>query len=80
MLRADEIVTRRVRATTIYANKIEANEIRGVIHQDKSLKVADTKGDIKGSAEVVASVIYADEIKADSVTADNIYVRELGRR
>jgi hypothetical protein len=38
-LRADEIDTQRVRANTIYANRIEANEILGVIHQDRNLKV-----------------------------------------
>ncbi len=79
-LRADGIETRRVRANTIYANKIEANEILGVIHQDRNLKVGNTKGDIKGGPEVVASVIYADEIKADSVVAEHIYVRNIRRR
>jgi hypothetical protein len=79
-LRAEGIETQRVRANTIYANKIEANEILGVIHQDRNLKVGNTKGDIKGGPEVVASVIYADEIKATSVVADHIYVRNIRRR
>ena len=79
-VRADEIETQRVRANTIYANKIEANEILGVIHQDRNLKVGNTKGDIKGGPEVVASVIYADEIRANSVVADHIYVRNIRRR
>jgi hypothetical protein len=78
-LRADDINSPRVRAQIIYANRIEANEIRGVIHQDKGLKVGNTNGAIKGN-EIVASVIYADEIKADLVIADNIYVRNLRRR
>ena len=69
-----------MRANIIYANKIEANEILGVIHQDRNLKVGNTKGDIKGAPEVVASVIYADEIKANSVVADHIYVRNIRRR
>jgi len=78
-LRADDIKSPRVRANTIYANRIEANEIRGVIHQDAGLKVRDTNGAIAGS-EIVASVIYADEIKADVVIADHIYVRNVRRR
>src|SRR5262245_46154375 len=79
MLRADEIQTQRVRANTIYANKIEAGEVRGIIHQDRGLKVGDTQGEIK-APEVVAQVIYADQIKADSVIADHIFVRNLRRR
>jgi hypothetical protein len=78
-LRADDIKSPRVRAQTIYANRIKANEIRGVIHQDAGLKVRDTNGAIAGS-EIVASVIYADEIKADVVIADHIYVRKVRRR
>ena len=78
-LRADDIHSPRVRAQTIFANRIEANEIRGVIHQDKSLKVGNTNGAIKGN-EIVATVIYADEIKADIVIADHIYVRDIRRR
>jgi hypothetical protein len=79
-LRADEIETQRVRANTIYANRIDANEILGVIHQDRNLKVGNTKGNIKGGPEVVASVIYADEIRANSVVADHIHVRNIRRR
>ena len=78
-LRAEDIKSPRVRAQTIYANRIEAKEIRGVIHQDSGLKVRDANGAIAGS-EIVASVIYADEIKADVVIADNIYVRDIRRR
>ncbi len=79
LVRADEIKSNRVRANTIYANKIDADEIRGVIHQDKNLKIGDTRGDIK-LPEVVASVIYAGEIKANSIVAERIYVKDLRRR
>jgi hypothetical protein len=78
-VRADNIESPRVRAQTIYANRIEANEIRGVIHQGKGLKVGNTDGAIKGD-EIVASVIYANKIKADIVIADHIYVRDVRRR
>jgi hypothetical protein len=78
-VRADHIDSPRVRAQTIYANRIEANEIRGVIHQDKGLKVGNTDGAIKGD-EIVAAVIYADKITADIVIADHIYVRDVRRR
>jgi type 1 fimbria pilin len=78
-LRADEIKAQQVRAQTIYANKIEADEVHGVIYQTRSVKIGDTKGDIR-APEVSASVIYADEIKANSVVADAIYVRSLHRR
>ena len=43
------------------------------------VKINDTKGSVR-APEVVASVIYADEIKANSVSADTIYVRELRKR
>jgi hypothetical protein len=78
-VRADNIDSPRVRAQTIYANRIEANEIRGVIYQGKGLKVGNTDGAIKGD-EIVASVIYANKIKADIVIADHIYVRDVRRR
>jgi len=78
-VKADGITAQQVRANTIYANKIEADEVRGTVHQNRDLKIGDTKGDIR-APEVVASVIYADEIKANSVQADMIYVRDLKRR
>ena len=78
MLRADEIKSQRVRANTIYANKIDADEVRGQIFHDRNLKIGATSGDIT-MPDVVASVIYADEIKANSVVADRIYVRDLRR-
>jgi hypothetical protein len=62
----------------IYANKIEADEVRGAVHQTRGVKVRDSRGKIK-APEVVASVIYADEISANTVEADTIYVRELDR-
>ena len=78
-VRADNIESPRVRAQTIYANRIEANEIRGVIHQGKGLRVENTDGAIKGD-EIVAAVIYANKIKADIVIADHIYVRDVRPR
>lgn len=79
MLRADEIESPTVRAHTIYANRIDADQIRGIIHQDRDLKIGDTRGDIR-APEVVASVIYADEIKANQVIAEHIYVKNIRRR
>ena len=78
-VQADEITARQVRASTIYANKIEADEVIGIVHQTRGVKVNDARGNIR-APEVVASVIYADEIKANSVVADAIYVRTLRRR
>jgi hypothetical protein len=78
-LHADQITALQVRADTIYANKIEADNILGQIHQTKDVKVGQTRGQIK-APEVTASVIYADEISANSVVAQNVYVRDLQRR
>jgi hypothetical protein len=69
----------QVRADTIYANRIEADQVVGQVHQTKDVKIGDTKGDIK-APEVAASFIYADEIKANSVIAQHVFVRELRRR
>lgn len=77
-LRVDEIEAGVVRANIIYANKLEADEVRGAVHQNKGLQVSDSHGKIK-APEVVASVIYADEISANTVVADQIHVRELKR-
>lgn len=60
-------------------NKIEADEVRGSVHQSRGVKVRDSQGKIK-APEVVASVIYADQISANTVEADTIYVRDLERR
>ena len=78
-LHADHITALQVRADTIYANKIEADNIQGQIHQTKDVKVGKTSGKIK-APEVAAAVIYAEEITANSVVAQNIYVRDLDRR
>ena len=78
-LRADDIEAHQVRARTIYANKIEADQVQGMVHQGDSVKIGDTRGDIK-APEVVAGVIYADKIKANSVSADQIFVRDLDRK
>ena len=48
----------------------------GVIHHTGSVKVNAPSGEIVGS-DVATSVIYADAIAANSVLADNIYVRDL---
>ena len=77
-LQADEIQAGVVRANIIYVNKLEADEVRGAVHQTRSVKVKDSQGKIK-APEVAASVIYADEISANTVVADTIYVRELKR-
>jgi hypothetical protein len=67
-----------VRAGVIYANKIEADDIRGTVHQSQRVKIEDSEGKLK-APEVVASVIYADSINANSVVANEIYVQKLER-
>ena len=64
---------------SIYANRIDTDEIQGQIHQSKDVKVGETRGEIK-APEVTASIIYAEEISAISVVAHNVYVRDLRRR
>src|SRR5215470_12019619 len=78
-IHADHITAQQIRADTIYANKIDADNVVGQIHQSKDVKVGDTKGEIK-APDVSASVIYAEEISANSIAATNIYVRDLRRR
>ena len=51
----------------------------GQIHQTKDVKIHDTRGEIK-APEVAASTIYADEITANSVVAQHVFVRDLRRR
>lgn len=75
---ADTIRAHQVRAQAIYANKIKAREVQGVIHQTGEVKVGSGRDDIKAPM-VTASVIYADEIRADSVVGNDIYVRDLSR-
>ena len=77
-LQVIEIEAGVVRANIIYANKLEADEVRGVVHQSRGLKVKTREGKIK-APEVAASVIYADEISANTVVANTIYVREMKR-
>jgi hypothetical protein len=55
---------------------LEADEVRGAVHQTRDLEVNDSQGKIKAS-EVAASVIYADEISANTVVADAIELRRL---
>jgi hypothetical protein len=80
-LQADQISAQLVRARTIYANRIDARQVHGVIYQTGGVMMtsSDSLGDIK-SPEVIASVIYADEIRANEVVADVIYVRNLRQR
>ena len=75
-LQVEDIRAHQVRANTIYANSIDADQVQGMLHQNGTVKVRNTKGEIK-SPEVTASVIYADSIKANLVVADNIFVRDL---
>jgi hypothetical protein len=80
-LQADQISAQSVRARAIYANRIDADRVHGVIYQTGGVTMtrAGSLGDIS-APEVTASVIYADEIRANDVTADAIYVRSLRER
>jgi hypothetical protein len=80
VVQAQEIKALQVQAHTIYADRIEADDVQGVIYRSlpRDLKTAG-KGELK-TPEVSAEVIYADTIKAKSVVADVIYVRDLPRR
>ena len=75
-MHAEQIRAGVVRANTIYANRIEADRVQGVIHHTGSVKVNAPSGEIVGS-DIATSVIYADAIAANSILADNIYVRDL---
>ena len=77
-LQADDIEASLVKAGTIYANRIEAGNIQGAIHQTTGVKI-EGQGAIKAPT-VTAAVIFAEKIKADTVLADHIYVREMKRR
>src|SRR5262249_23351266 len=46
-LQAGDIVAQEVRAQTIYANKIKSPMVQGSVHQSDTVKIKDTKGDIK---------------------------------
>jgi len=80
-LQADQISAQRVRARTIYANRIDADQVHGVIYQTGGVTMTGSSslGNIR-APEVTASVIYADEIRANEVVADTIYVRSLRQR
>ena len=79
MVQAEDLEANEVRAQTIYANKIEASDIRGSIHQTGKVKLHSSVTDLK-TPTVVASILYADTIKAHTVIADHIFVRDLERR
>ncbi|HXJ83299.1 MAG TPA: hypothetical protein VMS64_32025 [Candidatus Methylomirabilis sp.] len=75
-LQVDGITARQVRAHAIYANRIDADQVEGVIHQISGLQNLFGHGQIQAS-DVAASVIYADTITANLVAADSVYVRDL---
>lgn len=75
-LQVDGITARQVRARAIYANRIDADRVEGVIHQISGLQDLFGHGQIQAS-DVTASVIYADTINANLVAADALYVRDL---
>jgi hypothetical protein len=77
-LEVDEIEATNVQAGIIYANQIQATNVQGTVHQTRGVKI-DGHGDIKAPT-VTASVIFAEKIKADSVVADHIYVRDMKRK
>ena len=79
IFQADSLEATEVRAQTIYANRIQSNEIRGTIHQSGGVKMDRSVSNVKIQT-LTASVVYADTIKADRVIADQIYVREVERR
>lgn len=79
-LRVDQIRAHVVRASTIYANRIEADQITGAIHHSDSVAVnATVRGEVV-NPDVAASIIYADAIAANQVAADQVYVRDLEMR
>lgn len=76
---ADQITAEQVRADSIYASRIDADEIQGRVHQFKDVRIGDTHGAIR-APEVTASVIHAEQISANTVVAQDVYVRDLRRR
>ena len=79
MVQAEDLEANEVRAHTIYANKIQAPEIQGAIHPTAKVRLDRTVSDLKAPT-VVASILYADTIKAHRVIADHIFVQEIERR
>src|SRR5262245_30275373 len=75
-LQVDSIRAHEVRARTIYANQIDASQVRGVIYQTAGLQGLYGHGQVN-VPDVTASVIYADTITANVVAADAVYVRDL---
>jgi len=75
-LQVDEIKAHQVRAQTIYANRIDADQIQGLIHQTSNFRIRNAEGEIR-APEVAASVIYAERITANTVVADAVYVKDL---
>jgi hypothetical protein len=78
VVQTEDLEANEVRAQTIYANKIEAPEIQGAIHPTGEIRLNSSVSDMK-AATVVASVLYADTIKAHRVIADHIFVRNIKR-
>jgi len=75
-LRAEQIRAQVVRAGTIYANRIETDQVKGVVHHTNTIATGAPAGEVVGP-DVTASVIYADAIAANSIVADHVYVRDL---
>src|SRR5437867_6888082 len=71
-VQASDIEATEVHAQTIYANKIKAAMVQGTVHQSDSVKIKDTKGDIKAPS-LTAGVTYTATITAPTGAADNIY-------
>src|SRR5262245_56123517 len=46
-LQADDIRANQVRAQTIYANKITARDVQGLVHQTDNVKIGGGKDDVK---------------------------------
>jgi len=75
-LQVDGITAHQVRAHAIYANRIDADRVQGVIHQISGLTSLYGHGQIQ-AGDVAASTIFADSINANVVVADAVYVRDL---
>ena len=76
VLQVAEIKAHQVRAHTIFANRIDTDQIEGMVHQTGGIQLRQMQSEIKAPA-VTASVIYADTISANMVIADSVYVRDL---
>jgi len=76
VLQVAEIKAHQVRAHTIFANRIDTDQIEGMVHQTGGIQLRQAQSEIKAPA-VTASVICADTISANMVIADSVYVRDL---